>query len=182
VAKLRQGAGTLNGRRAVVTAGTGPVGTRAAGLLAMAGADVTITSRRQVGAAVVEGISRRFGGLVRSAVLQGGSQASAALAGADLLLSAGPTGVQLVPLAAWAGAGLRAAADVNAVPPSGVEGIDVRDDGAEREGAVVFGALGVGGLKMKLHKACISRLFERNDLVLDAETIAEVAREISSKH
>jgi hypothetical protein len=63
-----------------------------------------------------------------------------------------------------------------------VEGIDVRDDGAEREGAVVFGALGVGGLKMKLHKACISRLFERNDLVLDAETIAEVAREISSKH
>ena len=41
----------------------------------------------------------------------------------------------------------------------------------------VFGALGVGGLKMKIHKACIARLFERNDLVLDAETIAEVARE-----
>ena len=29
---------------------------------------------------------------------------------------------------------------------------------------------------MKIHKACIARLFERNDLVLDAETIAEVAR------
>ena len=37
-------------------------------------------------------------------------------------------------------------------------------------------ALGIGGLKMKLHKACIAKLFERNDLVLDAESILEVAR------
>ena len=66
------------------------------------------------------------------------------------------------------------------VPPLGVEGIDVRDDGVEREGLTVFGALGVGGLKMRIHKACIARLFERHDLVLDAETIADVAREISS--
>jgi hypothetical protein len=29
---------------------------------------------------------------------------------------------------------------------------------------------------MKLHKACIAKLFERNDLVLDAESILEVAR------
>ena len=43
----------------------------------------------------------------------------------------------------------------------------------------MFGALGVGNLKMKIHKACIARLFERNDLVLDAETIAEVARELT---
>src|SRR5213083_2164956 len=46
VAKLRQAAGTLQGRRAVVTAGTGPVGMRAAGLLALDGADVVVTSRR----------------------------------------------------------------------------------------------------------------------------------------
>ena len=43
---------------------------------------------------------------------------------------------------------------------------------------IVFGALGVGGLKMKIHKACIARLFDRNDQVLDAETIAEVAGEL----
>ena len=46
----------------------------------------------------------------------------------------------------------------------------------------MFGALGVGGLKMKIHKACIARLFERNDLVLDAETIAEVARSLEIKN
>jgi len=72
---------------------------------------------------------------------------------------------------------LRAAADLNAVPPSGIEGIGVTDDGTDREGVKTFGALGVGGLKMKIHKACIARLFEQNDLVLDAESIADVARQ-----
>jgi len=181
VAKLQQAAGELSGRRAVVTAGTGPVGVRAAGLLARSGAAVTITSRRQEDPSLVEGIGRRFGGSVRAVMMPDSSHAGAVLEGAELLLNTGPAGVQLVPRGAWAGrAGLRAVADLNAVPPSGVEGIDIRDDGAEREGAIVFGALGVGGLKMKVHKACIARLFERNDLVLDAETIADVARDLSS--
>jgi hypothetical protein len=179
VAKLQQGAGTLQGRRAVVTAGTGPVGVRAAGLLAKAGADVTITSRRPADRTLVEGIGRRFGGTVRAVTMPDSSHAAAVLEGAELLLNAGTAGVQLVPRAAWAGRpGLRVAADINAVPPLGVEGIEVRDDGVAREGLTVFGALGVGGLKMKIHKACIARLFERNDLVLDAETIADVAREL----
>jgi len=182
VAKLQQGAGTLHGRRAVVTAGTGPVGVRAAGLLAKAGADVVITSRRAADPALVEGIVRRFGGTVRAVMMPDSSHAAAALEGAELVLNAGTTGVQLVPRAAWAGRpGLRVAADINAVPPPGVEGIEVRDDGAEREGVRVFGALAIGGLKMKIHKACIARLFERNDLVLDVETIADVAREILSR-
>ena len=99
--------------------------------------------------------------------------------GRELLLNAGPAGVCLVPRDGWAGrAGLRAAADLNAVPPLGIEGIEVTDDGVERDGVTVFGALGVGSLKMKIHKACIARLFERNDLVLDAETIAEIAAEL----
>jgi hypothetical protein len=179
VAKLQQGAGTLEGRRAVVTAGTGPVGARAAGLLSRAGAEVTITSRRQPDEHFVEGVVRRFGGSVRTAIMADLSHAAAVLEGAELLLNAGPAGVQLVPLGAWAGRrGLRVIADVNAVPPAGVEGVDVRDDGTEREGVRAFGALGVGGLKMKIHKACVARLFERNDFVLDAESIAEVAREI----
>ena len=85
-----------------------------------------------------------------------------------------------MPRDAWAGRkGLRAAADVNAVPPSGIEGIEATDNGVEREGVTVFGALGVGSLKMKIHKACIAKLFEQNDLVLDAETIVEVARALA---
>ena len=76
-------------------------------------------------------------------------------------------------------AGLTVAADVNAVPPLGVDGVDVTDNSVDRGGVTTFGALGIGNLKMKIHKACIARLFEKNDLVLDAETIAEIARELA---
>ena len=181
VAKLLQAVGNAK-YRALVTAGTGPVGMRAAGLLAQAGAEVTVTSRRpEKSAQVVEGIQQRFGGTLRGVGMADSSQAAAVLEGAELVLNAGPEGVCLFPRETWAGRpGLRAVADLNAVPPLGVEGIEVTDDGAQREGITAFGALGVGNLKMKIHKTCIARLFERNDLVLDAETIAEVARELAS--
>ena len=108
------------------------------------------------------------------------ASAASVLEGATMLLNTGPAGVNLVPKSAWAGRrGLLAAADLNAVPPLGIEGIDVTDNAVERDGVTVFGALGVGGLKMKIHKACIARLFERNDQVLDAETISEVAAGLS---
>jgi methylenetetrahydrofolate/methylenetetrahydromethanopterin dehydrogenase (NADP+) len=177
VARLLKTAGASG--RGVVTAGTGPVGLRAAGLLAKAGVDVTITSRRAVEPGVVDGIQQRFGGRVAHAVMTDSASAASVLQGAAMLLNTGPAGVTLVPKSAWAGrSGLKAAADLNAVPPLGIEGIDVTDNAVEREGVTVFGALGVGGLKMKIHKACIARLFERNDLILDAETIAEVAKEL----
>ena len=182
VAKVVQAAGgDVRGARAVVTAGTGPVGMRAAGLLATAGADVTITSRRAVDAAFLEALRSRFGGAIRAVTMTDAAQAAPVLDGAALLVSAGPAGVCMVPRAAWAGrAGLRVAADLNAVPPQGVDGIEAQDNGVERDGVVVFGALGVGALKMKVHKACITRLFETNDAVLDAETSAEVARDLTA--
>jgi hypothetical protein len=85
-----------------------------------------------------------------------------------------------VPRQAWASRpGLSAAADINAVPPAGIDGIQASDDGEARDGVKVFGALAVGGLKMKIHKACIARLFERNDLELDAEAIADIAHDLA---
>ena len=183
VAKLLQaaGPGNVQGRRAVITAGTGPVGVRAAGLLAKAGADVVLTSRKpEQNTRVIEELQKRFGNSVRAVKMSDASQAAAVLEGAHLVLNAGGAGIVLVPRDAWAGrAGLRAIADLNAVPPLGVEGIEANDDGVEREGVTAFGALGVGKLKMKIHKACIARMFEQNDLVLDAETIADVARELA---
>jgi hypothetical protein len=178
VARLLKTAGASG--KGIVTAGTGPVGLRAAGLLARTGVDVTITSRRAVDPGVVDGIQQRFGGRVAHAVMTDSATAASVLDGATMLLNTGPAGVTLVPKSAWAGrAGLKAAADLNAVPPLGIEGIEITDNAVEREGVTVFGALGVGGLKMKIHKACVARLFERNDLILDAETIGEVAAELT---
>jgi predicted dinucleotide-binding enzyme len=179
-AKLMQTLGDVRGRRAVVVAGTGPVGTRAAGLLARAGANVAITSRHADEARdVAKQIHDRFGGSVEAIVVTDPSRVAPALGDAELLLNTGPAGVQLVPRDAWANLPkLRVVADLNAVPPLGIDGIEVTDAGVDRHGAKVFGALGIGNFKMKVHKRCIAKLFERTDLVLDAETIGDVAREL----
>ena len=182
VAKLEKAAGGVSGKRAVITAGTGPVGVRAAGLLSGRGAEVVMTSRRlDYAESVAAATAKRFGGSISAVRMADGSEAASTLEGANLVLNAGGAGICLVPKAAWAGRdGLEALADVNAVPPLGIEGVEVTDNAESREGATVFGALGVGGLKMKIHKACIARLFEQNDLVLDAEAIDEVARQLGS--
>ena len=178
VAKIQQAAGGLSGKRALVTAGSGPVGSRAAGLLAKAGAEVTVTTRRATGA-IADKIRQRFGGHVHEVTMADSSGASKALDRIELLLNAGPAGVTLVPKFAWAGrAGLRVAADVNAVPPLGIDGIEVTDNAVDRGGVINFGALAIGSLKMKIHKACIARLFEKNDQVLDVETISEIAAQL----
>lgn len=183
VVKMIEAVGDVRGRRVVITAGTGPVGTRAAGLFAQAGAEVVITSRKpEEGERTVAAIQQRFGGpgTVRAQTMRDSAQAAAVLEGAELLLNAGPAGIMLVPRAAWANRpGLKVAVDLNAVPPLGVEGIEVGDSGTVRDGVATFGAIGIGNFKMKVHKACVARLFERNDVVFDAETVAEVARELA---
>jgi hypothetical protein len=85
----------------------------------------------------------------------------------------------MAPMKAWKGLNtLKIAVDLNAVPPLGIEGVAVDDAGKVVDGVVVYGAFGVGNFKTKLHKRCIATLFERNDLVLDAEAIADIAREM----
>src|SRR5205807_192192 len=141
------------------------------------GADIAVGE--QLLTAATKAVLKRFGGTVRAIAMPDAKEAIRACERAELLLNAGPAGVKLVPKQAWASRpGLKVVADVNAVPPLGIEGVEVMDDGVTKEGVVCFGALAIGNLKMKVHKACIARLFERNDLVLDAETIADVAREL----
>ena len=183
VAKMVQAAGDVRGKRVLIVAGTGPVGIRAAGLFAKAGAEVIITSRKaEAGAQARDLVLKRFGGTVRTVTMPDAGQAVRACKDAELVLNTGPAGVMLVPKQAWANRpGLKVIADVNAVPPLGVEGVETMDDGVVKEGVICFGALAIGNLKMKVHKACVARLFERNDLVLDAETIADVARELIAR-
>lgn len=180
VAKIEQALGSVRGAKAVVVGGTGPVGQRAAGLLARDGASVTITSRKpEQGDKARRSIGERFGMEVAMAVLSDpASQAAEVVAGFDIILNAGPAGVQMIPRAAWADRGAKVVVDLNAVPPLGIEGVELHDAGAQRHGAVAFGAFGVGNFKTKLHKACVARLFTSNTLVLDAEAINEIAREL----
>ncbi len=172
--------GEMAGKKVVVLAGTGPVGLRAAAFLAKEGARVTLTSRRLARAeAACTSIRERFGVEVSPAEAADAEEVRHVLDEAYAVLCTGAAGIVLVPEAVWIEhPALRVLADVNAVPPLGVEGIKPHWNGKQKHGKVIFGALGIGGLKMKIHRASVARLFEQNDLVLDAEEIYATAKEL----
>jgi methylenetetrahydrofolate/methylenetetrahydromethanopterin dehydrogenase (NADP+) len=168
----------LAGKRAVVLAGSGPVGQRAAVLLSREGAGVAITGRkRAVVQAACDSIKARFGTDVEAIEAPTSNERAAATKGAHILLATGAAGVTLLEAKQWQdNPSLELIADANASPPAGIEGIEPGDRGASRHGKILFGALGFGALKLALHRACIARLFEQNDLVLDAEEIYSIAK------
>jgi hypothetical protein len=166
---------------ALVLGGTGPVGQRVARLLARRGAVVRVGSRQRVRTeSVCTRIRQQIPGAKLEPIATGSpAELDAALAGQALVIAAGAAGTRLLPLSAWADRpGLKVLIDLNAVPPPGIEGVEVSDKGAERSGVICYGAIGVGSMKMKIHKAAIARLFERNDQVLDAEEIDALAQTI----
>ena len=179
----------LLGERAVVLAGTGPVGLRTAALLAREGARVTLASRRLSRAqAACTSILERFGVSVGAAQVTDaarysvpplGGELGHALEGAQVVVTAGAAGITLLPQTIWSShPTLRILADVNAVPPLGIEGIEPAWDAERRDGRVIFGALGIGALKKRIHYTCLARLFERNDQIFDAEGIGSIAKEL----
>jgi len=171
---------SLRGKRAVVLAGSGPVGQRAALLLAREGAQVAITGRKLGGAqAACDAIEARYGIEVQAIEAPTRLERSAALAGAQIVLATGAAGITLLEAADWReNATLELVADANASPPAGIAGVGLSDRGANSDGKILFGALGFGALKLALHRACIARLFEQNDLLLDAEEIYGIAKQM----
>jgi hypothetical protein len=154
---------------------------RAAGFLGMEGADVTITSRTKERAEeAAKIIEKRFGIKVAGAAGSNDEERAEAAKDATIIYAAGAIGVQLLPKAAWLdNPNVELVADVNAQPPLGIEGIEATDKGKDYGGKFAFGALGIGGLKLKLHRACIKQLFESSDGVFDAEEIYRLAKDMA---
>lgn len=169
---------SLKGLRAVVLAGTGPVGQRAAVMLAREGARVAITSRDAARAqAAAKAIGERAGVEIDAHTALDNAARGQAIEGANLVLATGAAGVALLDEPAWQHhRHLQLLCDANATPPLGVAGVDMMDKGALKHGKTVFGAIGFGALKISLHRACIARMFEQNDRVLDAEEIHAMAK------
>jgi methylenetetrahydrofolate/methylenetetrahydromethanopterin dehydrogenase (NADP+) len=171
----------LSASTALVLGGTGPVGQRAAEMLARKGATVKISSRSVDRALqTCERIARRVSGVGVSPVESAPEKLQEALQDVQVLISAGAAGVQFLSADQWQSAGaLQVAIDVNAVPPVGLEGLGVTDKGKQVGNIVTYGAIGVGGTKMKVHKAAIETLFESNSAVLDTAAIAAIADDLS---
>jgi methylenetetrahydrofolate/methylenetetrahydromethanopterin dehydrogenase (NADP+) len=166
---------------ALVLGGTGPVGLRAAQILCSQGATVRLASRsvEKAQAAVAHIAAQTDASRLTAHGVASSAEALTAAAGAKVIIGAGAAGVQLVSRADWKSIStLKVLVDLNAVPPAGIEGVEAMDKGIERDGVLCYGALGVGGTKMKIHAAAIKKLFESNDQVLDTMAIYEIGRSL----
>jgi predicted dinucleotide-binding enzyme len=167
----------------LVLGGTGPVGRRVARLAAGTKARVRIGSReRSKAEVVVKVLSADLPDAKLSAVATfEPRELESALDGVQVVIAAGAPGAVMLQAGARGRAkSLRVAIDLNAVPPLGIEGVPSADKGKEHDDVICYGAIGVGGLKMKIHRRAIERLFESNDLVLDAEEIFELGRSLTT--
>jgi len=165
----------LAAAKVLVLAGTGPVGQRVARLLLGAGANVLLSSRQLDRATqTCAQIAQRFESSDHLMPCEGAD----AIDDCDAVIACGAAGVELLTAEVLARSSVRLAIDLNAVPPVGIEGIDIMDRAKDVDGRVVYGAIGVGGTKMKIHHAAIEQMFTRNDCELDAESIFKIGQEV----
>jgi methylenetetrahydrofolate/methylenetetrahydromethanopterin dehydrogenase (NADP+) len=180
LAALESQGGSLEGVPTGVLAATGPVGERVARLLCRLGAKVAVASRsHDRAAALAERLRQTLGAAVTPFAAASESDLAHALKDRVVVVSAGAAGVTLLPTTVWKNLpNLKALIDLNAVPPLGIEGVEATDKNTGREHVRAWGALGVGGTKMKIHKKAIQELFTSNDKVLDAEQAFELGRSL----
>jgi hypothetical protein len=181
LAALEASGDSVAGSRAVCLAATGPVGQRIARLLGRLGATVAVGSRdRARASALASQLHQVTGTEYIPFDMTRPDEVASELEVAQIALNSGPAGIQVVPAALWQRLEhLKAMIDLNAVPPLGIEGVEATDKGKERSGVRAWGALGVGGTKMKIHKKAIQQLFTANNLVLDAEEVLELGRSLA---
>ena len=183
----------LRGKEALVI-GPGPVGLRAAVLLAGEGCRVRLVSipPQLLGSRFDADLARRTlesGRRAAGSLAPGGSleveyvndpaALETCLDQAEIVAAAGPTGLRLLARDSWSmRQNVKWLVDFNLTEPLGIEGLNPSDDFAEYDGKRALGALAIGNPKMKVHKACIAQLFERNDLVLDAAGVYRIAKQL----
>lgn len=155
---------TLAGLRVAVFGATGVVGFASAVIAALEGAQVTMVGHTGVErvAKSADEIGKRFD--VTVAAADGASEAAkeAVLAGADVVFCAGRAGTQILSRAQVAAAAhMLVVCDVNAVPPLGVEGLGVQDDGVVLSGQTRgIGALAIGHIKYQTEFGLFRRMIE----------------------
>jgi hypothetical protein len=171
----------LKGTLVTVLAATGSVGRRAVRLLLKEEAQVRVCSRQGKRACqVCEDLDWPDQAHLEAVETSTEEMTRYAVEGAAVVIAAGAPGVEMLSESVYEDAGsIQIAIDLNAVPPTGIAGIQPQDKAAERDGRICYGAIGVGGLKMKLHKAAVRRLFVSNDLVLDAEEAYALGKELA---
>lgn len=182
----------LDNKHIVILAGTGPVGQRIARIIAsvagVGSAKISLCSRRLEKANdVCDAIKTTVASSGNESMasidwnplqVSNPAEATKAIETADVVFAAGAAGIELLGRE-WQSLDRKLIlVDINAVPPSGIADVGVMDAGEERGNAICYGAIGVGGLKMKIHKQAIKSLFDSNDQVLETEAIYRIGAEL----
>jgi methylene-tetrahydromethanopterin dehydrogenase len=178
---LEKGFGSLENKSVTVLAGTGPVGQTAVKLYASEKAKVTITSRSLQKATALAAQTNQEVGEERTCgvEVQTAEQTGNAIKNAEIVLAAGAGGIQLLSADALKkyGGNCKIVADVNAIPPVGVEGLESTVEGKEiRPGVYGIGALAIGRLKIKIETELIKRATEEPKGLFDYGVAYEIGK------
>lgn len=175
----------LDDKTVTIVGGTGPVGMRIAQLIAGPATKgnntlIKICSRRLEKAEdLCQRLREQFpAGKFQSSQTVDSDQINSAVSNAQVVFAAGAAGVALLNEGWQSLPELEVVIDLNGVPPAGIAGISVSDNAKERHGKICYGAIGVGGLKMKIHKRAIQMLFQSNDQNLEVEEIFAIGQKI----
>ena len=184
---MKLGLGTFEGKTITVLAGTGPVGIAAAWLYAMEGASKVIVTSREFSKA------QRVASLINNELkvnkvvgveAKTPEQVGEAIKDSTIVLSTGAPGVMLLPLNILRnyGKNVKIVADVNAIPPYGVEGIDPNMDGKELiPGVHGIGALVIGVLKNSIEAELIKRALNEPKGIFDFRAAYEIGKSMFLK-
>ena len=170
----------ITGKKVVII-GAGPVGQRSALYFLKEGASEVIITSRSLSRAkmITDQMRKAYGVNVTPGESRSDESVAELLKDAHVAIASGPAGVCVLPKTTWlASKSLEVIADVNAVPPLGVGGLEVIDNGTEKEGIRFYGAIAIGNFKMKVHHNAVATLFESNDQFLDETTIYDIACKI----
>ena len=174
---------TLEGKNILALAGTGPVGQAAAVISAKAGANVTIVGRQlEKSQRIAAMCNTEFGDGQTNIEGDADANKGELIKTADVVFATAAAGIEVLSAELVASAPrLKVAADVNAVPPSGIAGLDAFHDGTPIEGsnsgAVGIGALAIGNIKYQAQHRLLRRMHESDKPVyLHFEHAFEVAR------
>ena len=152
--------------KALVFGGTGPVGIATGVIASLAGAETALVDHMSIDTAndAAKEYNRRCQSTLSGAKAGTDEEKIALIADADIIFCTAKAGIQVINTEVLSHAKkLKVAGDVNAVPPAGIAGIKVNDNGVALEnmdGTVGIGALAVGNIKYQLQHKLLELLLE----------------------
>lgn len=174
------------GTKVAVFGATGVVGFASSIISALEGADVTLVAHRGVDRVIKSAAvsKERFGVDLKAAPGETEDQKRDIIANAEVIFAAAAAGVRVVSAEHMAGAkNLLVVADVNAVPPPGVDGMELFMDGEKLPNSNVLGVgpLAIGDIKYKTESGLFKQMLaSKEPLALDFRHAFALARQLTA--